>query len=465
MTTLLPKLRIRRGNIGNELFISLPDLSSYEKTFLNADHAAGVTTLNVVNGSSFTANTYILIGEIGHEDAEIKLISASAAGTLTTAATTYPHNRGSVVRFIPYNQISMESATSISGTYTEIATVSPFAIRPDMLETQFIRTGDASTVAYKCRFKNSQDTTYSSYSDAVVATGYADNTVFAIKRRALNGLGDEISDVITEEFLNESLWEARREINNEVKRLSFRQQFDYIAGTVVEGAYSLAVPATLRSLDTAEDIMGLRIGTDGRNLTYISKREWDIYYENIRHTTVGTVILDTDVTITLTNSKDFDSAGSIVINGDTIAYTSNNKSTGVLSGCTGIITGGHAVGLDVWQGASFSLPQFYTVFEDYIYFDTPFDSQNAGQNIYMDFYASLPAYDSDADVLDEPEYDMFVSWLKYKIKYKKKKGDIVAEQDSDYLEYTRRKMKLINKERLMQKVQFVPDIAHLQDCE
>ena len=459
---LLPKLRVRRGNIGNEIFIGLPDLSTYEKTFLNADHAAAVTTLNVVNGSNFAANTYILIGDIGHEDAEIKLISASAAGTLTTAATTYPHNRGTTVRFIPYNQVSVESATSITGSYTEISAV---ALRPDMLETQYLRPADAATICYKVRFKNVQDTTYSSYSDAVVATGYADNTVFAIKRRALNGLGEQIGDTITEEFLNESLWEARREIDNEVTRLSFRQQFDYIAGTVTQGAYSLACPTTLRRPDTAENIMGLRIGIDGRNLTYISKRDWDVYYENIRHTTVSTVILDTDVSIVLTNSKDFDDSGSITIGSDTITYTGNTRSTGTLTGVTGIATGGHAVGVDVWQQATFSLPQFYTVFEDTIYFNTPFDSQNAGQNIYLDFWATLTAYDTDADVLDEPDYDMFVSWLRWKIKYAKKKGDIVAEQDGDYLEWTRRKVKLISKEKTMQNVRIIPSIEHLIDAE
>lgn len=58
---------------------------------------------------------------------------------------------------------------------------------------------------YKVRFYNSTTELYSSYSDAVVASGFADNSVYSIKKRALQQIGETINEKITDEFLNECL--------------------------------------------------------------------------------------------------------------------------------------------------------------------------------------------------------------------------------------------------------------------
>jgi len=47
-----------------------------------------------------------------------------------------------------------------------------------------------------------------------------------------------------------------------------------------------------------------------------------------------------------------------------------------------------------------------------VLFNIPFSDDLAGNNIYIDYYYTLPVYNSDNDVLDEPEYDMYVDYLK-----------------------------------------------------
>lgn len=470
----LPQIRVRRTGVGttttggNQIYVRIPDLSAYPKTYVTSDHAAGVTTLNVISSTGWSANQYILIGELGAEESEIKLATGLAATTFTVSATAFAHARGTVVRFIPFNQVSIESATSLTGSYSEISG-SPFTLQADTIETLIVHNSQASTIAYKARFKNAQDTTFSDYSDAVLATGYGDNTVWSVKNRALRQIGEKMDDILTDEFLNEALWEGRRELDQERKRWSFRTAFNTDIGNVTEGAYSVAVPSTLRNPDSPQNILGLRIGNDGRNLEYVSKREFDEWYEGVRHTTVATQPSVGATSLVLTNSRDFDTSGSVVIGSNTITYTANDVSTGTLSGIpasgTGSITSAHAAATDVWQNASFSTPMFYTIFEDTIYFNCPFNDDHDGENIYMDFYRTLPERDSDNDTFDEPDYDMFVSWLKWKIKYRRKNGDIQAETDSDYLEWDRRKKALLKRETLNQKVGFVPSIDHLLDID
>jgi len=78
--------------------------------------------------------------------------------------------------------------------------------------------------------------------------------------------------------------------------------------------------------------------------------------------------------------------------------------------------------------------------------------------VYMDYYATLPVYDSDSDVLDEPEYGLFVDWLKWKIKYRKSNGNLNPAKDGDYLLWEKKKKSFIAKERLGQDIYIIPDI-------
>lgn len=467
MSTILTKIRTNRGNIGNDIWVSFPDIYAFEKTYLSGDEAIAQTVLSVISSENFAANEFIVIGTPGAEQTEIRKISSVATGTITvTAAITFDHAQGTEITFIPFDQIEVYSSSSSGGSFSLLSAVN---IRADALETYYPRTSDASTVYYKARFKNSQNTTYSDYSDEVAATGYSYNTVWAVKNRALMQLGEKIEGIITDSFLNESLWEARRDIDNQLKKWSWRTAFNTDIANLVEGQYSVTVPSTLRNPDSPQNILGLRIGSRGRNISYIPKREFDFWYEGIIHTTVATQPTVGQTTLILTNVRDLASSGSVEVGVDTITYTSKSNSTNTLSGVpasgTGSITVTHAAATDAWQNVSYGEPTLYTIFENTIFFNVPFDSDFEGDNLFSDYYRTLLDYDSDADVLDEPDVDCLVSYLKYKIKDLKVKGGIKKKEDSDYSDYIDRLGKMLRKEVHSQEVSFSPDIGHLLDTD
>lgn len=462
-----PKLRVNRGNIGNELFIHLPNLDSFKKTFLSGDEASAQTILSVVSSSGFAENDYILIGNPAFERCELRKIASTAAGTVTvSAAITHAHSSGTLITFIPFNQIEIYSATAIGGSYSLATTI---AIDPEMIETYHNVTADASTKAYKVRFKNETTTTYSDYSDEVVGSGYPYNSVYYIKHRALNDLGEKLNELVTDKDLTDWLNDCRRDFNNELKRWSFRQEFDYDMGNLSEGQYSIAVPTNLRGTKTPENILNLHIGGDGSPISYVDYNTWKKWYMDVGHTTVGTQPAIGAVTLVLSDSADFDSSGSVKIGDNTITYTANDTSTNTLSGIPatgdGSITATHAVGTDVWQNIGYGTPNEYTIFEDTLFFNCPIESEHDGKNLFISYYKTLTNIDSDADLLDEPDTDMFVSYLKYKIKARKKRGNIDIKTDPDYIEYVKRKLVQIGNEELHQGVKMVPDIGHLINTE
>ena len=125
-------------------------------------------------------------------------------------------------------------------------------------------------------------------------------------------------------------------------------------GGIVPGTYKIALPTDLKDPYSNKNILGLRIGRDGDNITHIGARELYAFYRDIAQTTLNGAVADTDVTITLTDSGDFDDEGSIYVASpsisgtiDTIDYTGNTLSTSTLTGVTNIATGGHSTGTQV----------------------------------------------------------------------------------------------------------------------
>lgn len=451
------------------LYIDNLILSTDKKTtFLSTDILSTSTTLTVESIVGFTTNQLILVGELGSENSEIVKTHAatSPSGTTITLTTgiVFDHNRGTKIYLIDWDQFEIFHDATTTPTAAAIATISA---QVDQNETQYNDTTYSSGY-YFTRLKNSITSATSGYSDPVPYGGYEVNSVASIKQRALNDLGENKSDILTDDWLNEALWEGRRDLDQDesVSRWSFRIKRNANIGSIIPGTYTLDLPTDLRRPETNQHILSLRVGEESQPLEYQDINTFNKNYYNIKHTTLNGAVLFGAVTITLTDSGDFDESGSIYVAGasvsdtiDTVAYTANNESTNVISGVTGVQAAGHATGKDVWQQVNFGLPAAYTVDAENgkIQFDIPFDDDYAGENIYMDYYTKLPVYDSDSDLLDEPEYDMFTSWLKWKIKQKQSGGKLKQTEDPDYLDWTIRKKAFINKERLGQEISFIPD--------
>jgi len=71
MTTIIPKLLVKRGEtVGNEIFISFPELDT-NITFTTTDYALGVSALAVENGLKFSDGQYIVVNRHGNDKCEI----------------------------------------------------------------------------------------------------------------------------------------------------------------------------------------------------------------------------------------------------------------------------------------------------------------------------------------------------------------------------------------------------------
>lgn len=545
MAQYLPKLRVRSGEqIGNEIFFQFPDLQDEQRTYLDADSAAGDTSLSAA-GMNFSTGQYIVIGQPGNVKTEIVQINGSPTATSIplAAGATFPHNRGDVVRFIPFNQIVPEWGTSATGSFTALSAI---GIRADSTETYLNQTSDPSTYWYRSRFKNSTTSLFSAYSDTIPGTGMADNTIGAVKLRALDQLGEKLSDLVTDRKMNDWIQEARRmaDQNPAVMRWSFRTAFQNVTGQLLSGQWRIAIPANLRDQNSPKNVLSIRVANQNRPVIYQDRVRFNQNYLNVNHSTVatqltgapgpiaaviiytnnhnyivgdvltltggsgdatltvtavdgsghvvsvsilnpgtsytiGTVtgetgghgsamffqVTQTITTLTLSSTADFDPVGAVTLSNNSIgdglinlSYTGNNRATGVLSGVTGI-NRTILAGTDVWQRAVFGLPTAYTVGGDgYWYFDVPLKIDYDGMNVKDDHYTVVPAISSDDQAFDEPFYDLYVSWLRWRIKYAKANGKIARDGDPDYKEWLTGLSTLIGQEFPGQRMSFVPDV-------
>lgn len=464
---MLPKLRTRFGeNIGVELFITPPFLDENLSTYLTTDATAGSGSFAVDNGLKFSVGKYAMAGPLGAQKSEIvrvHTVTTPTASLLTlNANTSFAHSRGERIVFIPYNQVVIERSTD-GVSYSVLTTID---IRVDATETYYNHTSGASTDYYRVKFSNSASSDVSQYSDGIIATGFADNSVGMVIRAALVTLGEQIDEVITKEFLYTALGEGRTELDQmeEVERWSFRTAFDYDAGTVIPGHDRLTLPTNLRESATNKNLLAVRIGRNKTPLTYADKTSLNRWYEGVARTTLNGALLTGDTSIVLTSSGDFDKSGDISIAGasgsdsiDVVSFTGNTESTNTLTGVTGIQAAGHATGAIVWQGASFGLPTHYTVDNGEIVFSQPFDDEHAAENIWLDYYTKLSEINSDADTLDEPNYKMYIPYLRYRIKSRRNK-DLNRDQDADYKTWVEKRNAAVTKEYLGQDIRLTIDL-------
>lgn len=468
MGSNLPKFRVAIGeDIGNELFFLAPDLSAEPKGYLTNDSNQGDSFIVSNDFSMFPTPCFVVIGQLGVPGSEIIQLSDQSGNLGTSAA--FPHNRGDIVRFIPYNQIRAEWATSQTGSFTQL---SPLAIRADATETYLQRPSDPTTYWYRFRFFNSSLSNYSLYSDVIAATGYADNSIWSIKRRAFRQIGEDYSDLISDQDLNDWIQEARRmaDMNPAVYRWSFRTAFNNITGQMLAGQWRVAVPANLRDPNSPKNILSIRVANQNRPAVYQDRRRFNQNYLNLQHATLATQAAINATSLVLSNSADFAAAGAVSVAGNTVgdgiiivSYTGNNKATNTLTGVTGV-TRIILAATDLWQNSGsasipFGLPTAFTMGGDgYIYFDVPLSAPYDGMNVKDDHYTIIPPIATDDQTFDEPFFDLYMSWLKWKIKYKKANGKIDRNGDPDYQDWLAGLGNLIGQEFPGQRIQFVPDV-------
>lgn len=473
------------------IFTSIADLTKDKPvTSLTEDVVLAGTTLRLQSVAGFhsvstSSGQIVCIGKLGEERTELRRTS-NTSGYLPSPtyneitlrdALLFDHPQDTPVSIVDWNRIDIQAAATVTGTKaTIIASPSyPIYIRPDQLENSYIDSSQTSGY-YFVRFNETVGDSNSDWSDAIPFGGFDDNTVAEIKRRAVEELGEEIDGkIITHDFLNKQLWQARREYHQSPGKRPFRRKFNTDIGNALTGSFRIELPTDVEKPFTAENVYGVRIGAN-QNMRYYDKKEWDAdWVDKPRTTLTHAYVYGLSTSLWVANGRDFGESAVISVEGVNIGVTR------YVNGLTGDSlynslrihshpTGGWSAsaGSDAYENVSLGLPDKFTVFADtergsaYIYFNRAIDTAYVNQNIYLDHYRNLPGYDSDADVLDEPSYDFYVSYLKAKIKAKRNRGTDDITKDSDYKLYQSGLAGALAKEYLATDIRITPDVSSLE---
>lgn len=439
---------------GNVVRVAHPELPTLPSTTLTAASAAGGTALTVADNAGFVQNDLILIGNYGDETSEIKKVNASvSAGTALTSTTlTYAHPIGTPVRKVLWDRIELNRSSTLAGSKTVISNA--IYIDPSAPHTEYINTGTTGSY-YFVRYYDG--TTYSEYSDGIPITGYTARTAGFIIDRAFENVRETVGGAFSVDWALDQLYLGEMDVRQALKRWSWARTLDYDMGNIATGDPTYALPSDILDSSTPKSIIGIRIGT-GDNLRYITKAAYEARMMGVAHTTLASAISSTgDITVTLTDSRDFSDSGSFEIEGDAILYTSKDDTTGVLSGVTGITATHTSTGVDVWQGHETGRPTEYTVLDGSVTFPTIPDSTVDGENIWIDYHREVTRMDGLGDTSTVPDPNLLISWLETAIKRTKGNGNIPLD-DVSLVSFRERKKQLIQQEISGQDVYLVPDV-------
>lgn len=456
------------------LLVNNGDLSRDKPfTFLTEDVVATGSTIRVQSILKFesvgtSSGQIICIGQFGAERTELLRTANTSAYAPSQAykevtlrdVMAFDHPQDTPVYIIDWNRVEAQWSLTVGGTKSTL-TAYPLAIDPAHEDTS-IKDSSQSNGFYFTRFNETVGNTNSDWSDAIPYGGYDDNMVASIKQRALDDLGDQIDDRITHEYLNQCLWEARREYHNAPGKRPFRRRYGVVLGTALTGSFRIELPTDVERPFTAENVYGVRIGSQP-NMRFYDKKEYDFDYINKPRSFLTTAYTVGNQDLYLNSVRDFADSGAISVEGTNIGYSARGISGGTLRISS---NGGWSAsaGSTVWQNASYGLPDRFTVFAEpagsaYIYFNRPIDTAYVNQNIYGDYYRTLLGYDSDADSLDEPKYDMFIYFLKAKIKQRRSKGSLDITTDPDYKVWLAQKNESLASENLETQIRISPDVS------
>lgn len=142
--------------------LQIPTLSSInqkERTTVDTSASSGATTITLTSAQGIGANDYVLIGSIGQEQTELKLVSSISGDTLTlNTALSYAHDENEPVYALRGNQVQIYSGDDVDGkppsdsSFSSVATID---IDPDGTETEYLDSSGDTDTWYKWTFYNS----------------------------------------------------------------------------------------------------------------------------------------------------------------------------------------------------------------------------------------------------------------------------------------------------------------------
>ena len=423
-------------------------------TNVTATIAAGGTALTVENNSGFVNKDILLFEGFGNENAELKSLTATdSAGTaLTVTAVTFGHAIDTGITKVLFDQLEISGATSSGGAKANAVTVD---INASGNYTDYVLSSalQADSFLY-VRFYNSQAASpfYSAYSDELPTTGYTETEIGFIRRNAFKNIGEEFGGRWDEQWVYDQLYLCELDVLKSKARWGAMTVYDNDLGDVTLGMEKIALPTNIDDNQTNQSILGFRIGTQ-TDLDFVEYPEFQNIMVDTAISTLNGALSGGETSLTLTDSNDFEDSGSINIAGTSYAYTTNTRSTNVLSGVDTLAATDD--GTNIWQGMTFGEPRRFTVSNDNVYFDVAPSSDWVGRNIWIDYVKTAVRPDSDTDDISFKNAQMYISWLEAAIKKEKGNG-ILPPDDNSMIDFQQQKQKTILQDKIPNGLKMVP---------
>lgn len=405
-------------------------VNSKPLTYLTAAQASGSGTLTVESIFGFSINQYIAIGQIGEERTEIIRLHASTSpsgSTITLASNTVQtHSVGAPIYVVDFDQVEFSRSSTESGSKSVLATNS---IAADSIHSIYDDAVNSTGFAF-WRFKNSGDSSFSDYADAIPYAGYDLDAAAEIFERALSLSGEHLNPRLTYpnmfDFLNDFVALA----NSENTRWAEAKVYNHELATMSTGDFEYTLPSNIARESDPTAIIAIR-ARDFPSLGYLSQRDFNKVTIELSQTKLATALTTSSTEIVLDNSSDFHDSGSVHIDGDIISYTGNTRATNTLTGVTDIDES-HAVDVNVLQNQVTGVPIHYTISSRKTIRIFPvLSSQMNNRTLYLDYYKKIPRVNSIGDKILIKNIISAIEYVAYRIK-KHVAGGKLGVNDEDY---------------------------------
>lgn len=371
--------------------IKNPDILDEEKTYLTSEITSG-TTINVADYSGFSDNDYLVLGTYGKEKSEIVQINDSSIDSSIQLenAVNYSHPANTKVTVIPWNEFSLESASSETGTFAVHGTG---VLQVDG-EFTYYTSSSATTTWYKVRYYNRNDNSYSDYSDAIQAVGLKANSRGRLKEMAKSLFGDKNNKWVEEDQWDDLFYQVENEVYNYRKKWSFLQASTAFALTIGRHEEDLSSKVSDIIAPEKQYFESIRV-SDGDLLIYNDIKEFDELMEGAQWTTLDAAITSSSTTALLLDGDLLDTSGSAWIEGSGIDIGGNTANVLTLGNTSATKNAGD----EIWMEDELDEPTDYTIFKGMLKLNPCPDSAYI---VHCNYYKKGTPMDEDNEVSQIP---------------------------------------------------------------
>ena len=421
----MPKNFVKANILG--LTLNAPQL------VLDADAAAGATSITVKSILGVTTNKILLFRDIGNEHAEIVATHASTTPsgntvTLVAAGLVEAHPAGTVVHVIPWNQVRFYRSATEDDANSSDSNLSALAaaanIDPTQADNIYVDTTIISGFFYH-RFSDSINTVNDRYSDPIpynaISIQFEENEVGYMLEFVRRKLGHEWNEHFSKQAAIDEVNACLRYMQGKLKHWSKYLVADYVLGQTARGVFDYAMPTDIYDNETNKSVLQVRIGTATKPLIPLDEKEFDEQMEDVVRTQIRTTATVGGTTLEIDNSYDFSATGSVNVyssnTADSITYTGVTRSatagllTGIATSGASAIATAHVVDQNVWQGETEGEPKYFNVRQGRMRIWPIPNSTWVNKNVLMDYNEVATSVDSEVDTIDATRQDAVREWL------------------------------------------------------